>query len=146
MWTLFLFSSKKEGKKLRMYKAVIDASALLAFLKDESTPLHELESLLPKSIMSSVNACEVATVMARLGIPSEEVKGLIEETIGEVIPFAKEHYVLAAKLWSTTKPYGLSLGDRACLSLAQYMNLPVFTADQIWAKLEIENLQINLVR
>lgn len=128
------------------YKAVIDASALLAFLKDESTPLDELEFLLPKSIISSVNACEVATVMTRLGIPSEEIEGLINETIGEIVPFHKQQYLLAAKLWITTKPYGLSLGDRACLALGQYMKLPVYTADKIWTKLEIENLQINLIR
>lgn len=129
-----------------IYKAVIDASALLAFIKDESIPLNELESLLPKSLISSVNACEVATVMTRLGIPSEDIEGLIDETIGEIVPFNKKHYLLAAQLWKTTKPYGLSLGDRACLSLAQYMKLPVYTADQIWAKLEIENLQIHLIR
>ena len=128
------------------YKAVMDASALLAFLKDESVPLDELESLLPKSLISSVNACEVATVMARLGIPIEEIEGIIDETIGEIIPFNKEHSLLAANLWKTTKTYGLSLGDRACLALAQHMKLPVYTADQIWTKLKIENLQINLIR
>lgn len=129
-----------------MYKAVIDASALLAFLKDETVPLDELESLLPKSLMSSVNACEVATVMTRLGIPLEEIAGLINETIGEIVPFNKEHYLLTAKLWHVTKPYGLSLGDRACLALAQYTKLPVYTADKIWSKLEIAPLQINLIR
>jgi ribonuclease VapC len=129
-----------------MYKAIIDASALLAFLKDESAPLYELKSLLPKSLISSVNACEVATVMTRLGIPLETIEGLIDETVGDVIPFNREHYLLAAKLWKTTKPYGLSLGDRACLALAQYMKLPVYTADQIWGKLKIENVEINLIR
>ena len=129
-----------------MYKAVIDASALLAFLKDESVPLHKLESLLPRSLISSVNACEVATVMSRLGVPFEEIEGLINETIGEIIPFNKDHYLLAAKLWKTTKEYGLSLGDRACLALAQHTKLPVYTADQIWAKLAIQDLQINIIR
>lgn len=129
-----------------MYKAVIDASALLAFLKDESISSHELESLLPKSLISSVNACEVATVMIRLGIPPETIEGLIEETIGDIIPFNKQHSLLAAKLWNKTKAYGLSLGDRACLALAQQMKLPVYTADQIWSKLKIEDLEINLIR
>lgn len=129
-----------------MYKAVIDASALLAFLKDESIPLHDLESLLPKSLISSVNACEVATVMLRLGIPCETVEGLIDETVGSIIPFHKEHYILAANLSKITKPYGLSLGDRACLALAQHMNLPVYTADKIWSKLKIDNLEIKIIR
>jgi PIN domain nuclease of toxin-antitoxin system len=128
------------------YNAVIDASALLAFLKDETTPLHDLESLLPKSLISSVNACEVATVLSRLGVPFERATELIDETVGEIIPFSREHYLLAAKLWGTTKKYGLSLGDRACIALAQHMNLPVYTADKIWTKLDIKNLHINLIR
>jgi ribonuclease VapC len=129
-----------------MYKAVIDASALLAFIKDESVFSQVLESLLPKSIISAVNACEVATVMIRLGIPDDEIEGLINETIGAIIPFDIHHSLLAAKLWKITKDYGLSLGDRACLALAQHMNLPVYTADQIWSKLKIKNLEINLIR
>jgi PIN domain nuclease of toxin-antitoxin system len=129
-----------------MYKAVIDASALLAFIKDESVYSAELESLLPKSVISSVNACEVATVMIRLGIPDDTIDGLINETIGSIIPFDTHHSLLAAKLWKITKGYGLSLGDRACLALGQHMNLPVYTADQIWGKLTIENLVINLIR
>lgn len=129
-----------------MYKAVIDASALLAFLKDESVSLHDLESLLPKSLISSVNACEVATVMLRLGIPFGTIEELIDETVGQIIPFNKEHYLLAASLYKTTKQYGLSLGDRACLALAQQTNLPVYTSDQIWRKLKIENIQINIIR
>jgi ribonuclease VapC len=129
-----------------MYKAVIDASALLAFLKDESVSLHDLESLLPKSLISSVNACEVATVMLRLGIPSQTIEGVIDETVGQIIPFDKEHYLLAANLYKSTKQYGLSLGDRACLALAQQTNLPVYTSDQIWGKLKIENVQINIIR
>jgi ribonuclease VapC len=128
------------------YKAVIDASALLAFLKDEAISLDQLDSLLPKSLISSVNACEVATVLTRLGIPQKEIEGIITETIGAVIPFNNEHYLLAAKLWQSTKMYGLSLGDRACLALAQHMKLPIYTADQVWKKLEIENLQIHLIR
>ena len=129
-----------------MYKAVIDASALLAFLKDESIPLDELEFLLPKSIISSINACEVATVMLRLGAPIETIEGLITETLGNIVPFDIDHYLLAANLWKTTKSLGLSLGDRACLALALKMKLPVYTADKIWSKIKIKNLEVKLIR
>ena len=129
-----------------MYKAVIDASALLAFLKDEKIPLNELESLLPKSVISTVNAAEVATVLTRLGMPQEKIENSIEETIGQIIPFTKEHCLQTAALWEQTKQYGLSLGDRACLALAMHLNLPVYTADKIWAELQIDNITINLIR
>ena len=48
-----------------MIEAVIDASALLAFLKGEERALKELEEVLPHSLLSAVNFCEVATVFRR---------------------------------------------------------------------------------
>ena len=36
-----------------------------------------------------------------------------------------------------TKPFGLSLADRACLVLARRLGLPVVTADRAWAKLDL---------
>lgn len=118
----------------------------MAFIKDERVPIEELESLLPKSIISSVNACEVATVLTRLEIPQHTIGNIIEETIGEIIPFTKEQSIIAAGLWEKTKVYGLSLGDRACLALALDRKLPIYTADKIWKKLKIESLEINLIR
>jgi ribonuclease VapC len=39
----------------------------------------------------------------------------------------------------------LSLADRACLSLALRLNLPVLTCDRIWAELTLP-LRIQLLR
>lgn len=129
-----------------MYKAVIDASALLAFLKDESFSLDELEIILPNSLLSSVNACEVSTVMLRLGMPLEAIRALIHETVGDVIAFDKELSLIAARLWEPAKAYGLSLGDRACLALGQQLKLPIYTADKVWSKLQLEDIEIKLIR
>ena len=129
-----------------MDKAVIDASTLLAFLKDESFSLQELEGLLPKALISSVNACEVATLMVRLGMPHETIATLIHETVENIISFDQEQSFIAAKLWEQTKPYGLSLGDRACLALGLVKKLPVYTADKAWGQLQLENLDIHLIR
>lgn len=52
---------------------------------------------------------------------------------------------LTASLIKHTKPFGLSLGDRACLALGMKMNLPVLTADRAWAKLDL-GVQVNLLR
>lgn len=35
-----------------------------------------------------------------------------------------------------TRAYGLSHGDRACLALARYLELPMVTADRDLAKVE----------
>jgi PIN domain nuclease of toxin-antitoxin system len=58
-------------------------------------------------------------VLLRLGIPSKTVEELIDETVGSIIPFTKEQSILAANLYKDTKSYGISLGDHACLALAQ---------------------------
>lgn len=44
----------------------------------------------------------------------------------------------------TTKEFGLSLGDRACLALAGIKNLPVVTADKQWDKLKTDFKIIQL--
>ena len=36
--------------------------------------------------------------------------------------------------------------DRACLALAQDTAFPVYTADKIWSKLNINGISVNLIR
>lgn len=129
-----------------MDKAVIDASVLLAFLKDESVSLHTLEAILPSALISSVNTCEVATVLGRLGMPYEKITTLIHETVGRIVSFNQEQSLVAAKLWKLTRPYGLSLGDRACLALGFIEKLPIYTADKTWEQLPLKDAEIRMIR
>ncbi|MBW4515156.1 MAG: hypothetical protein KME11_08015 [Timaviella obliquedivisa GSE-PSE-MK23-08B] len=62
-----------------------------------------------------------------------------------ILPFTTEQAELAASLWTTTKPLGLSLGDRACLALAITFNLPVVTADQAWEGLSL-TIAVQMIR
>lgn len=59
--------------------------------------------------------------------------------------FDKQQARIAGNLWKQTKELGLSLGDRACLALAQHLELPVLTADKIWQQLDI-GVSIQLIR
>ena len=52
---------------------------------------------------------------------------------------------LTGWLWPLTRRQGLSLGDRACLTLGLRLGLTVVTCDQAWAQLPIE-LEIQLLR
>ncbi len=128
-----------------MGEAVIDASALLAFLKGEDAALNKLEEILPRAIISSVNFCEVATILRGLGMPDAAIEEAVEETVNKIIPFDASQAMRAAYLREHTKPYGLSLGDRACLALGLTYNLPVYTADRIWKEIKID-VPIKLIR
>jgi len=47
-----------------------------------------------------------------------------------VIPFDAEQARIASSLWKSTRPFGLSLGDRACLSLALKLSVPALTTER----------------
>ena len=130
-----------------MSKVIFDASALLALINDE-TGAKKLEPLIGNIIMSSVNVCEVAGKVydAIDDIDEEQCKSYIEPFIHSIIEFNKTQCFIAASLKSQTKHKGLSLGDRACLALGIQLGLPVYTADKVWAELEIPNLKIKLIR
>ncbi|MBI2707374.1 MAG: type II toxin-antitoxin system VapC family toxin [Proteobacteria bacterium] len=128
-----------------MAEAVIDASALLAFLKGEERAIQELDDVLQRALISSVNFCEVATILGGLGMPNKTIKEVVEETVSKIVFFDSSQALIAASLRDRTKPYGLSLGDRACLALGLTYKLPVYTADKIWKKLDID-IPIELIR
>ena len=63
----------------------------------------------------------------------------------EVVPFDEDLARQTGALRPVTKSLGLSLGDRACLALAQRERLPIVTADKSWAKLDL-GIAIKVVR
>ncbi|MFM7238150.1 MAG: hypothetical protein ACKOZN_00895 [Cyanobium sp.] len=62
-----------------------------------------------------------------------------------VEPFSAEDADTAALLWPQSRHLGLSLADRACLSLELRLNLPVLTCDRLGAELNLP-LRIELLR
>ncbi|MFZ1106612.1 MAG: PIN domain-containing protein [Hyphomicrobiaceae bacterium] len=62
-----------------------------------------------------------------------------------IVPFDEELARQTGALRPATRSLGLSLGDRACLALAQRERLPVLTADRSWAKLDL-GIAITMVR
>lgn len=127
-----------------MSQVVLDASALLAFLQTE-TGAEKVEAVIDHSCISTVNWCEVLQKCVKHGVQTETMQGEFESLGLRIISFTTEQAEIAGKLVNETKHLGLSLGDRACLSLGLSLNLPVFTSDKEWAKLP-ETFQIHLVR
>jgi ribonuclease VapC len=54
------------------------------------------------------------------------------------VPFSAEDAERAAVLWPLGRQIGLSLGDRACLALAERLRRPALTADRSWLELELD--------
>lgn len=127
-----------------MSKIILDASAVLAVLNQEPGS-SIVERHLTHSLISTVNLCEVITILCNIGMDHKTATKLTDEILNKIIPFDKEQAAIAAELRNVTKALGLSLGDRACLGLAKLYQIPVLTADALWAKLDI-NIDIQLIR
>ena len=115
---------------------ILDASALLALLFDEPGAERVMEHLETASI-SSVNWSEVGARLADRGADARAIMAELGETSLEIVPFARADAEAAAALRTGTRHLGLSLGDRACLALAQRMGGPALTSDRSWAQLDI---------
>jgi len=124
-------------------KIVFDSSAILALLNEEAGKEMVSENL-DRAVVSTVNIVEVATVLIRKGLKSEEIFNLLKETFLHIEDFDLEQSVIAASFKDVTKN-GLALGDRACLALAKSKNLPVLTADKVWKGLEL-GIKVKLIR
>ena len=125
-------------------QVVLAASALLAYLRAEPGS-EAVDGVLGSALITSVNWAEVLQKSLSAGV---EAKGLRQElqALGLAVePFSAGDADTAALLWPQTRNLGLSLADRACLSLALRLNLPVLTCDRIWAELTLP-LRIQLLR
>jgi ribonuclease VapC len=123
---------------------VLDASALLAYLQDE--PGGEMiEEILSEAIISSVNWTEVVQKSVAAGVAIDGMREDLAALGLEIVPFASEDGEMAGQLWLQTKQVGLSLGDRACLSLGLKLNLRVLTCDRIWTTISLA-LDVQVIR
>ncbi|HYH65622.1 MAG TPA: type II toxin-antitoxin system VapC family toxin [Urbifossiella sp.] len=127
-----------------MSKVVLDSSAVLAALQKEPGG-DQVLSRLDGAAISAVNFAEVVSKLARTGGDLSQVLADLQDLVSEICPFDTDQAVAVGQLAATTRDLGLSLGDRACLSLAKALGVPVLTADQAWAKLDI-GVSVELIR
>lgn len=122
---------------------VLDASALLAYLGDETGADVVADAIAGGATISTVNLAEaLSTLAARGSDPATVVsdltaRGLLDGAV-TVEPFVTADSIEAGRLRPLTHSTGLSLADRACLALARRLGTPVLTADQAWIGLTVE--------
>jgi ribonuclease VapC len=130
--------------------AVLDASALLAYLQGEPGADYVATSLTQGTAMSAVNWAEVLSKLLERGKMPQAVTaqlrdlGLLGQAI-QIYPVDEALALIIAELLPHTLAIGLSLGDRACLALALTLNLPALTADKAWSNFDAGVL-VQLIR
>jgi PIN domain nuclease of toxin-antitoxin system len=126
---------------------VLDASAVIAFVRDEPGAMLVRQALDQGAVISSVNLAEVLTKMQDKGATAEQAEHAMRVLGVEVVDFDAPAAQACARLRNATRSAGLSLGDRACLALAVTLQTPVFTADRPWLTLATPlNLDIRSIR
>jgi PIN domain nuclease of toxin-antitoxin system len=127
-----------------MSGAVLDASAILALLHDEAGA-DNVAKLLDDAAVSAVNVAEVGARLVDSGMPPPLAGEAIRGLGLEIVPFDADLAQASTALRQGTRALGLSLGDRACLALAQKRGVPAVTADRAWQNLGAP-IQVMLIR
>lgn len=123
-------------------RAVLDASAFLAYLQDEPGSDAVADAIADGAAISAANLAEVLSRVTAHGADPVRLlrrlteRGLIEGAV-EVEPLTTADAAEIARLRPLTRDAGLSLGDRACIALARRLELPALTADRAWAALDL---------
>ena len=124
---------------------VLDASAVLALLREEPGA-DAVEAALIDAAMSCVNVSEVIQKAEQHGIDTEGFEYDLQALGVRLHDFDVRSARDTAELWPTTRPRGLSLGDRACLTLARRLGGVAVTTDTRWAELAALDVAIDIVR
>jgi PIN domain nuclease of toxin-antitoxin system len=129
---------------------VLDSSAMLAFLLEErgaDAVLSLIEDVDAIVLASTVNLCEVSTKLTLTGASSSVVAMNMGPFMRFAVDFDSAQALYAGELARSTRPQGLSLGDRACLALAASRGATAWTTDAAWLKLQSKTgVKVRLLR
>ncbi len=127
-----------------MASIVLDASVILAHINGEPGS-ERAAGFFGDALISAVNLAEVVGKLVERGVGL----GLVRQALSlyglQVVAFDEELAELTGALRPGTRALGLSLGDRACLALAQRSALPALTADRAWKDLDLP-VEVQLLR
>ena len=126
--------------------AVLDASALIAIIRDEPGS-DKVVAALGAAQMATVNVAEVVTYFSRLGIGEASARSIIEQFEVEWVPVDLGLAYDAGAMWERTSASGLSLADRICLALARRQGARALTSDRVWAAVaSVVGVEVEVIR
>ncbi|HKF47993.1 MAG TPA: type II toxin-antitoxin system VapC family toxin [Terracidiphilus sp.] len=123
---------------------VLDSSAILALLNNEAGK-STVAMIIHGALLSAVNLAEIYSKLLLWGVDESFAAEQIDSLQCDVCPFTEALGRAAGALILATKPYGLSLGDRACLALAMERKAKVYTTDRNWKNLSL-GIDIEVIR
>lgn len=124
---------------------VLDASALLALLRDEPGAAA-VATRLDGARLCAANYAEVVGKLVDYGADVLELAATLAAAGVEIEPLTAADAALAGALRGLDGAASLSLGDRCCLAFACRVDLPVvLTADRAWVGLDLP-VQVELIR
>jgi ribonuclease VapC len=130
--------------------SVLDASALMAVLHAEDGASVVIEAIGRGAAVSVVNWAEVLSKLAEAGKDPEAAAAELRRAEGSrralsIEPLTAADCVAVARLRPITRRQGLSLADRACLALAERLDVPALTADRKWLEADVA-ADVQLIR
>ena len=128
-----------------MSRVVLDASAMMAVLNREPGAEKLTPQIMNSAVASTVNLAEVHGKLVQRGFSPDDAWTAANGVIDEAVAFTAEQAKTAGDLVARTRPFGLSLGDRACLALGIALRAPVYTADRAWRNMKL-GIRIHVIR
>jgi PIN domain nuclease of toxin-antitoxin system len=123
---------------------VIDSSVFLAAINRESGG-DKLEAYLDESVIPVTTYTEVVTRLLDAEMLFDEADRLMSDFRLPIVDVTFALAKRAAEFRSATRSFGLSMGDRICLALAESIGATAVTADRQWLGADL-GIPIELIR
>ena len=121
---------------------VLDASALIALVRREPG-WEKVAEIIDRSTISAVNLAEAVAKLIQKGGAREAVERVLDGLRLNVADWTERLAYDSAEFAPLAWERGLSLGDRACLTLARRKEAIAVTADHSWEGLPVTVLTIR---
>jgi ribonuclease VapC len=124
---------------------VLDSSALIAVVSLEPG-YQRVAQLVGRSSISAINLAETINKLIHKVPTMDAVRLLLARLDLAVEDWSEDLAYRSAEFSAFNKSHGLSLGDRACLTLAKHLRATAVTSDRAWKRLPSLGVSVMLFR